>query len=67
MFTDLTVKAIDHNLNMFNNAANIVKQNSVKELHTYQDKSVEIVNLLTENVKELITTTSIEKVFTHSK
>jgi PKD repeat protein len=67
MFTDLTIKAIDHSLNMFNNTADIVKQNSVKELHTYQDKGVEIVNLLTENVKELLTTTSIEKVFTHSK
>ena len=66
-FTDNVIKAIDFNLAMFNNAAKAVKTASVKEAHPFQDKYVETVNTVTENVKDLVETYSIEKLFAGSK
>ena len=67
MFTDLTIKAIDFNLSVYNQTASAVKAASVKELHGVQDKYVETINTLTENAKKFLETTSIEKFYTGSK
>ena len=65
--TDSIVKMIDFNLAIFNNAAKAVKTASVKETHQFQDKYVETVNTVTESVKDLVETYSIEKLFAGSK
>ena len=65
--TNNVIKAIDFNLAIFNNAAKAVKTASVKETHQFQDKYVETVNTVTENVKDLVETYSIEKLFAGSK
>tara|TARA_B100000519_G_C14249294_1_gene441559 strand:+ start:1118 stop:1318 length:201 start_codon:yes stop_codon:yes gene_type:complete len=61
----LFTSAIDTQIDLLSQANEIVKKNTVKELHTYMDNGVNILTQTAEYAKEIIKTNS--KVFAHSK
>jgi len=65
MLQSFLTNSIDTQVNLLGQANEIAKKNTVKEFHTYMDKSVDLLTKTAEYAKEIINTNS--KIFTYSK
>ena len=62
---NLVSTTIDSQVKFLNQLNDIAKKNSVKELHTYMDKTVETVTEMSKYAKEILETNT--KLFNNSK
>ena len=65
MLNSFLTSSIDTQVNILGQANEIAKKNTVKEFHTYMDKSLDLLTQTAEYAKEIINTNS--QIFTYSK